>query len=141
MRPQDPEGLPEIVHAYRAVGFTGDDQDVLVAHAFEHGHLLEDFPRVEGLAFQLVVQAEAAIGADVLALVAQIQGRIQADGLAKTLQCTGLADARHAFQMRLRLRRNQCSKVLQVQGLFGRSPVQGTLHIRRRFGPDIPFHF
>ena len=99
MRTEQVEGLDEVGH-FDLVGFARQDEQVIEAQFLERAGLAEDLARIERATRDLVAGGEAAVGADVLALVGKVGRREELHRAAVAAQRTLMAQAGHPLQVR-----------------------------------------
>ena len=109
----------KIVNVYGVIRFSGYQQNVVESCFFQGFDFQGDFAFGKRFSFDFVVQAETAIGTNVLTFVAQIQRRVHLDGFAKTFFGRFVTDLGHLFQIRLGSGRNQGQKIIQIAFVFG----------------------
>jgi hypothetical protein len=95
------------------VGFAGHQQHVVVAPVFQNCRFGQHFYAAKRAPLQLVIQAKPAVGADILALIAQVQRHIQLHGIAEAVAREPVAELRHLLEVGRGSRRNQRLKIVQ----------------------------
>ena len=134
VRAEQVEGLDEVGDLH-LVRLARQDQQVVEAQLLEGPGLAEDLAGVQRAPRDLVARGEAAVGADVLALVGEVSRCEELHRATVAADRALMAQAGHPFQMRGRRRRDQRLEVLEVGRIrFGAG--ERADHVRLRLPLD-----
>ena len=138
MRTNGAKSFAEVGNPDRSRSFPRDDEDMLEALPAEKTGLSKNFCSGKGLPWNVVAHAEPAVVANVLALVGEVEGSKEANGVAKALPSKLVTKASHGFQIAGRRRRNQCSKILEpTRSTAGKGPFHLVGSHRAYGGGDL----
>ena len=118
-------GLADIFHIALGAALSGEDQDLLHAAVGDDLHLMLDLRHIQLHPLDVVVAIEAAVDAVVFAVIGDVQGGEEIDGIAEVAAGFQTGPGGHLLQKGLCGRGEKGLKVLHGAGLM----VQGGPHI------------